>query len=77
MFGFFEKMFNGLLTRVVNGSNHTKCVSLKNQQCITRPTLINLHPNEVIQGLHYYPFTVDLDRCIRSCNTLDDTSNRI
>ena len=49
MFGFFEKMFNGLLTRVVNGSNHTKCVSLKNQQCITRPTLINLHPNEVIQ----------------------------
>ena len=77
MFGFFEKMFNGLLTRVVNGSNHTKCVSLKNQQCITRPTLINLHPNEVIQGLHYYPFTVNLDRCIRSCNTLDDTSNRI
>ena len=77
MFGFFEKMFNGLLTRIVNGSNHTKCVSLKNQQCITRPTLINLHPNEVIQGLHYYPFTVNLDRCIRSCNTLDDTSNRI
>ena len=77
MFGFFEKMFNGLLTRVVNGSNHTKCVSLKNQQCITRPTLINLHPNEVIQGLHYYPFTVNLDRCIRSCNTLDDTSNRV
>ena len=77
MFGFFEKMFNGLLTRVVNGSNHTKCVSLKNQQCITRPTLINLHPNEVIQWLHYYPFTVNLDRCIRSCNTLDDTSNRI
>ena len=77
MFGFFEKMFNGLLTRVVNASNLTKCVSLKNQQCITRPTLINLHPNEVIQGLHYYPFTVNLDRCIRSCNTLDDTSNRI
>ena len=77
MFGFFEKVFNGLLTRVVNASNLTKCVSLKNQQCITRPTLINLHPNEVIQGLHYYPFTVNLDRCIRSCNTLDDTSNRI
>ena len=70
-------MFNGLLTRVVNGSNHTKCVSLKNQQCITQPTLINLHPNEVIQRLHYYPFMVNLDRCIRSCNTLDDTSNRI
>ena len=77
MFGFFEKMFNGLLTRVVNASNHTKCVFLKNEQCITWPTLINLHPNEFIQGLHDYPFKVNLDRCIRSCNTLDDTSNRI
>ena len=35
MFGFFKKMFVGLLTGVVNACNHTKCVSLNNQQCMT------------------------------------------
>ena len=42
-----------------------------------QPTLINLHPNEYTQGIHYYSFAVNLDRCIRSCNTLNDLSNRI
>ena len=30
-----------------------------------------------IQGLHYYPFAVSLDRCTGSCNTLNDLSNWI
>ena len=67
-----KKMFIGSLTSVVNASNYTKCVSLNNQQCMTQPTLINLHPSEYSQELHYYPFTVNLDRCVRSCKTLDD-----
>ena len=66
MFGFFKKMFVGLLTGVVNACNHTKCVSLNNQQCVTQPTLINLHPNEYSQELRYYQFGVNLDRCVRS-----------
>ena len=65
-------MFIGLLTSVVNASNHTKCASLNNQQCMTQRTLINLHPSEYSQKLHYYPFSVNLDRCVESCNTLDD-----
>ena len=56
-------MFIRLLTSMVNVSNHLKCVSLNNQQCNTQPTLINLHPNEYSQGLHYYPFSVNLDNC--------------
>ena len=51
MFGFIKIIFIGLLTGVVNASNHTKYVSLNNQQCITQSTLINLHPNEYSQGL--------------------------
>ena len=39
-------MFIGLSTIVVNVSNHTKCLSLGNQQCMTQPNLVNLHPNE-------------------------------
>ena len=40
-----------LLTSIVNASNYTKCVSLSNQKCKIRPTLINLHPNEYSQDL--------------------------
>ena len=46
MFGLIKKIFIGLLTGMVNASNHKKCVSLCNQKCTTRPTLINLYPNE-------------------------------
>ena len=31
---------------IVNASDHTKCVSLSNQKCMTQTTLINLHPNK-------------------------------
>ena len=70
------KIFIGLLTGLVNGSNHTKCVSLSNQKCMIQPTLINLHPNEYRQEFHYYQFAVKLDRCVGSCNTLNGLSNR-
>ena len=40
-------------------------------------TLINLHPNEKTQGLRYYPSVVNLDRCVGSCNTLNDLSNKV
>ena len=65
----------GLLISIINTSNHTKCVSLSNQKCMTQPTFINLHPNEYNQEFHYYPFPVKVDRCVGSYNTLNDLSN--
>ena len=44
---------------------------------MTQPTLINLYSGEYSQGLHYYSFLVNLVRCVRSCNTLNDLSNRV
>ena len=44
---------------------------------MTQPTVINLYPNEYSQGLCHYPFAVNLDGCVRSCNTLDDLSDRL
>ena len=35
MFGLIKKILIGLLTGLVNGSNHTKCIMLINQKCIT------------------------------------------
>ena len=76
-------MFLVLLTslvnasRIVNASSHTTCVSLSNQKCEIQPSLINLHPNEYSQELNYYPFPVKLDRCVGSCYTLNDLSNKV
>ena len=41
--------------------NHTQYISVNNKQCMTQPTLINLHPNEYIQGLHYYLQWIQVD----------------
>ena len=35
IFGIIKKMHIVLLTSIVNASNHTKCVSLSNQKCMT------------------------------------------
>ena len=31
----------------------------------------------MVKELHYYQFTINLDRCVGSCNTLNDLSNRL
>ena len=69
-------MFIVLLTNLVNASSHTKCVSLSNKKCEIQPNFINSHSNEYSQELHCYPFAVELERCIGSCNTLNDLSNK-
>ena len=68
-------MFIVLISNIVNGSNHSKCVSLSNQKNMIQTTLINLHPNEYSQEFRYYPFTVKLDRSVGSCKILNDLSN--
>ena len=77
MFGLIKKIFMKLLINIVNASNHTKCISLSNQKSMTQPTLIDLYPNEYSQEFHYYPFSVKLDRCIGSCNTRYDLSDKV
>ena len=53
------------------------CKSWNNQQCMDIPTHIDLNPDEYNQGLPYDLFMVNLDKCTRSCNTLDDLSSKI
>ena len=52
-------------------------ISLDNQQWMIQLTLINLHPNEYTQGLRYYPFALNLDRSMGSCNVLNNLSNKV
>ena len=55
----------------------TKYVSLSNRKYKIQPTIINLHPNEYSQELHYYPFAIKLDKYIGSCKTFNDLSNKV
>ena len=71
MFRLIKEMFIGLLTGLVNVSNHTKCVLLSHQKSMIQPVLINLHPNKYSQELHCYQFEVNLDSCVSSPNTLN------
>ena len=68
MFGFIEKcLLDYWLAYLMPLTIQN--VSLRNQKCTTQPSFINLHPNEYTQGLHYYPFAVNLARCAGSCST--------
>ena len=57
-------MFIVSLPSIFNSSNHMKCVSLSNEKCEIQSTVINLHPSEYSQELHYYLLSVKLDRLL-------------
>ena len=46
-------------------------------QSAVQTTNINLHPNEYSQEFHHYQFAVKLDRCVGSCNILNDLSHNV
>ena len=76
MFEFIQKIIIGLLTSLVNASNHTKCVFVTDQKYTLQPTSINVHPNEYTKGLRYYPFEVNLGR-VSEVNTFTDLSIKV
>lgn len=65
-----------LLINVFDTLNYAKCMTLGKEQCLTKPTLVNLHRYEYSQGFHFYPLAVNLVRFARSCNTLHNLSKR-
>ena len=64
MFSLIKQMFTLILS--FSSSLATKCVSLNDEPCMVRPTLIDLNPVEI----KYYPFVISLDKCSGSCNVL-------
>ena len=67
---FIKQMFIVLVLVLLcfGGSMAINCVSMNNQPCMVRPTLVDLNPSE----LYYYPFTIIMDRCDGSCSTVKD-----
>ena len=71
MFRLIKQVFVALLT--LSGLLATKYMSLNNEQCIIRPTIIDINPVE----LNYYPFMINLDKLDGSCSAVDYLSTKI
>ena len=84
MFGFIKKMSSELSSAgtlgifgkslAFNSKGTLKLVSLNNEPCHTRPTVVNIDSDET---LFFYLFTVRVAQCDRSCNTIDDQFARV
>ena len=70
MFRLIRQVLLALLS--FSQSLATKCVSLNNEPCMIRPTLIDLK----LVDLKYYPIMIRLDKYSRSCNSVDDLSKK-
>ena len=60
--------FDGSLAHLAEVSYRTRCISLNNQSCQPRATLININSNDPL----CYLFAVNINKCGRSSNTIYD-----
>ena len=74
MFGFIKKCFFTVMT-VFNLSNlnSLECVLMNNQGCKIRTEIINLNTNEPM----FYPYSIKINRCKGSCNTINNPYAKI
>ena len=76
MFRFIKKCFFTAITFIncnLSNVNSLKCVSMNNQERKIRPEIINLNTNEPM----FYPYSIKINRCKGSCNTITDTYAKI
>ena len=59
IFSFVKKVFALGLTVLSNITNALECISMKDQECILRPEIININSNNPI----FYPFSVKINKC--------------
>ena len=57
----------------VLNENSLECVSMNNQECEIRPEIININTNEPL----FHPYSIKINRCKGSCNTINDPYAKI
>ena len=55
--------------------NELECLSVINQECKSRPKILNV--NEGIGEALFYPYNVLVNKCSGNCNTLDNHMSKI
>ena len=76
MFGFIKKCFFTAITVInfnLSSVNSLECASVNNQECKIRTGIINLNTNEPM----FYPYSIKINRCKGSCNTINDPYTKI
>ena len=75
IFRFVQKVFfTGLiiLSSFTNASS-LSCISMINQECKTRPQIVNVNSNNPI----FYPFSIKISKCSGICNNINDPYSKI
>ena len=69
MFGFVKKVFFVGLTILSSFTsiNSLSCVSMNNQECKTRPQVVNVNQD----GRAFFPFSIKTSKCSGSCNNIN------
>ena len=69
MFEFVKKMFFVGLTIFSDlaNVNSLSCTSMNNQECKTRPQVINVNWDEPV----FFPFSIETSKCSGSCNNIN------
>ena len=69
MFQFIKKVFFIGLTIISSFTNASSlsCISMKNQECKTRPQVINVNRDEPV----LFPFSIETSKCSGSCNNIN------
>ena len=76
MFGFIKKVFVvAMILFTFNLSNvkSLECVLMNNQECTIRSEIINVNTNEPM----FYPYSIKINKCKDSCNTINDPYAKI
>ena len=69
IFRFVKKMFFIGLTILSDftNANSLSSISLINQECKTRPQVINVNGDETV----FFPFSIETSKCSGSCNSIN------
>ena len=70
MFGFLKKMFfTGLKILLgFTSVNSLSCILMNNQECKTRPQVVNVNGNEPV----FFPFSIKTSKCSGSFNNINN-----
>ena len=71
MFGFIKKMFVVAITFF--SCKALKCVSTSDEECKTRPKIINVNSNKPL----FYPYNIRVNKCSISCNSINDPYTKL
>ena len=68
MFGFVKKIFLTVLLCVnLLSANSLSCISIKNQECTTRPQVLNVNGDEPV----FFPFSIKISKYSGGCNNIN------